>query len=207
MKKLLSAYASLLLPAALIIASDQYTKALVRANLDYLEMWSPWHWLMPYVRLVHTHNTGAAFGMFQGLNPFFIGLAFVVSGVILYYYPRVPGSDWPLRIAMVLQFSGAVGNLIDRLHQGHVTDFISVGSFAVFNIADASISTGVAVLILGMLWHETQLRRNPPLAAIETPSFPVGAEIETDSELPSAAQAEALPDVPSETGDREETDV
>jgi signal peptidase II len=59
-----------------------------------------------------------------------------------------------MRLAMGLQMGGAIGNLIDRVVVGHVTDFISVGTFAVFNVADASISVGVAVLILGVWLQE-----------------------------------------------------
>jgi signal peptidase II len=56
---------------------------------------------------------------------------------------------------MGLQMGGALGNMIDRLtHQGNVTDFISVGNFAVFNIADSSITVGVVVLLLGVYIQE-----------------------------------------------------
>ena len=156
MKKNWRDYRDLFLLAGLIIAADQYTKWLVRTNLDFMEAWSPWPWLSQYARILHIHNTGAAFGMFQNLGTFFMILSIVVSLVILYYFPQVPRADWPLRLAMIMQFGGAIGNLIDRLYQGWVTDFISVGNFAIFNIADASISMGVAVLVLGMLVKDRQ---------------------------------------------------
>jgi len=63
----------------------------------------------------------------------------------------VETADWSLRIAMSMQLGGAAGNLIDRLTIGHVTDFISIGNFAVFNVADASISIGAAILFLGII--------------------------------------------------------
>ncbi len=109
---------------------------------------------MPYARIVHWSNTGASFGMFQGFGMVFTVLSLIVAAVIVYYYPRVPVEEWPLRIAMGMQLGGALGNLIDRVTRGEVTDFISVGNFAVFNIADASISVGVAVLLIGMWWKE-----------------------------------------------------
>jgi signal peptidase II len=56
-----------------------------------------------------------------------------------------------MRIALAMQMGGAIGNLIDRLRFGPVTDFIAVGAFPVFNIADASITVGVAILLL-YLW-------------------------------------------------------
>ncbi len=156
MKQTVRLYAELLGFAALIIALDQWTKWLVRTRLPIGEAWSPWDWLMPIARIYHIQNTGAAFGMFQNGNLVFSILAMVVSVVILYYYPRVQHEEWFLRLALVLQFAGAVGNLIDRLYQGYVTDFISVGTFFIFNVADSSISIGVAVLILGMLIKERQ---------------------------------------------------
>ncbi|HVN16514.1 MAG TPA: signal peptidase II [Anaerolineales bacterium] len=167
--KLFRTYAALLLPAALIIALDQWTKWLVRTNLPLSATWLPdWlSWLSPYARIVNWHNSGAAFGMFQNGNLLFTVLAFIVAGAIIYYYPRVEASDWPLRLAMDLQFAGAVGNLIDRLLRGRVTDFISVGTFPVFNVADSSISIGVVVLLLGVWWKESMDKKR---AAVEQPS-------------------------------------
>lgn len=152
------AYTYLLLVSGLVIVLDQWTKALVRANLDFQDIWSPWPWLTPYARIVHWKNTGAAFGMLPGFGDVFTILAVIVAIAILYYFPQVPRQDWPLRLAMGLQLGGAVGNLIDRLTIGWVTDFVSVGSFPVFNVADASISTGVVILILGVWWKDRQPR-------------------------------------------------
>ena len=150
LKKYVSDYLFLAVLAGVIVALDQWTKALVRAKLPFGMTWTPWEWLAPYARIVHWQNTGAAFGLGQDLNNFFKILGFVVVGLIIYYYPQIPRQEWPLRVALGMQLSGALGNLIDRLTIGHVTDFVSVGSFPVFNVADASISTGVVVLIIGM---------------------------------------------------------
>jgi signal peptidase II len=144
----------------LIIALDQWTKCLVRSNLNLSESWSPWEWLAPYARIVNWKNTGAAFGMFQDFNTVFTVLAVVVSLAILYYFTRVTKEDWPLRIALSMQMGGAIGNLIDRLTQGYVTDFVSIGRFAVFNVADSSISVGVVVLVIGIWWRERQASRS-----------------------------------------------
>jgi signal peptidase II len=150
LRNTIKSYVMLFGVAGLIIALDQWTKYLVRQNLAFGEMWSPWDWLTPIARIVHWQNTGAAFGMLQGYNLIFSGLAILVSLGIIYFFPKVPAKDWPLRVAMCLQFGGAVGNLIDRIMHGQVTDFISVSTFAVFNVADASISVGVAVLLVGI---------------------------------------------------------
>lgn len=154
MKRTLQGYLPLFILSGLIVALDQLTKYLVRSNLPVEGVWSPWDWLMPYARIVHWKNTGAAFGIFQNFGDVFTVLAILVSAAILFYFPQVPRRDWPLRLAMSLQLGGAVGNLIDRLSRGYVTDFISVGTFPVWNVADASISVGVAVLIVGMWFME-----------------------------------------------------
>jgi signal peptidase II len=158
LKKYLKDYIFLLIFASVVIAIDQITKAIVRSNLAVGEIWAPWPWLIPYARIVHWTNTGAAFGMFQHLGGLFTILALIVSVAILYYFPQVPSQDWPLRLALGLQLGGAVGNLIDRLTIGSVTDFISVGNFAVFNVADASVSIGAAVLVIA-LWLKERSER------------------------------------------------
>ena len=152
-------YVLLIIIAGVIIILDQYTKTLVRTNLALGEVWSPWESLLPYARIVNWHNTGAAFGIFQGGGTILAVLAVLVVMVILYYYPRVPNAEWVLRIALILQLGGAIGNLIDRINYGHVTDFISVGTFPVFNVADSSISVGVAVLIIGLWFQERNERK------------------------------------------------
>jgi signal peptidase II len=154
LKKILRDYGLLFLVSTTIVVLDQWSKYWVRSQLEYGEAWAPWDWLLPYARLIHAQNTGAAFGMLQGMNAVFTVLAIVVSCVIIYYFPRVPREDWLLRLALALQLGGAVGNLVDRVTEGYVTDFISVGQFPVLNIADASISIGVALLILAMWLKE-----------------------------------------------------
>jgi signal peptidase II len=138
--------------AGIVIALDQWTKWLVRTNIEFGTQWLPASlaWLNPYARIVNWSNSGAAFGMFQNGNLVFTILAFLVIGAILYYYPQVEADDWTLKLAMGLQLAGAAGNLIDRLMVGKVTDFISIGVFPVFNVADSSITVGVVVLLLGV---------------------------------------------------------
>jgi signal peptidase II len=165
-------YLPLLLFASLIVALDQWTKWLVRTNIPFGGSWVPegWDWLSPYARIVHWYNSGAAFGMFQNGNLVFAVLAFIVIGAIFYYYPLVERTDWTLRLAMGMQVAGAAGNLVDRLTIGKVTDFISVGTFPVFNMADASITVGVVVLVLGIWIKEradARASKQPVLSAVE----------------------------------------
>ncbi len=149
-------YLALLGIGAIIVALDQWTKWLVRTHLPFQATWLPSSlaWLGPYARIVHWNNSGAAFGSFQNGNSVFTVLAIAVIAAILYYYPRVEASDWTLRLAMGLQLGGAAGNLIDRLRMNRVTDFISIGSFPVFNVADSAISVGVVVLLFGVWLRE-----------------------------------------------------
>lgn len=156
MKNLLQKYGTIFLIAAVIVILDQWTKTLVRTNLPSGATWMPDSllWLSPYARIVHWYNTGAAFGMFKDASMILTVLAFVVIGAILFYYPQVEQDDWLLRLALSLQLGGALGNLIDRLTIGHVTDFISVGNFPVFNVADASITIGAVLLFLSVWLRE-----------------------------------------------------
>lgn len=159
MKRLVKSYLFLFTISGLIVAADQWTKSVVRSNLSIGDVWAPWEWLTPFARIVHWYNTGVAFGMFQDANFFFSILAILVSLGIVYYYPKVDEGEWIVRLALSLQLGGAVGNLLDRLLIGHVTDFISVGSFPVFNIADSCITVGVAVLLLGIWIQERKERQ------------------------------------------------
>ncbi|HNQ93926.1 MAG TPA: signal peptidase II [Anaerolineales bacterium] len=168
MKRLIEKYGMLFSVAGLIVLFDQWTKSLVRENLPLGATWLPesLEWLSPYARFMHWHNTGAAFGMFQNGAMVFTALAFLVVGAIIYYFPQVEKHDWTLRLAMSMQLGGALGNLLDRLlREGRVTDFISVGSFAVFNVADASISIGTAILLLGVYLQERAAKRSAAVQA------------------------------------------
>lgn len=161
-------YLLLFLIAGGVVALDQYTKWLVKLKLAFTEMWLPdgLQQFLPYFRIVNWHNSGAAFGLFQNGNVIFIIFGFVVTGVILYYYPLVAAEDWWMKLALGLQMGGALGNLVDRLRFGRVTDFISVGSFPVFNVADSAITVGTIILLLGVYLKERKLdkqsKSNPP---------------------------------------------
>jgi signal peptidase II len=144
-------YTFLVSISGLIILIDQLTKWIVRSTIPFGQSWMPLEWLMPYFHLVNWHNSGAAFGLFQKGGNFIAVLAFVVAVAIVIYYPIIPRSDKFLRLALAMQLAGALGNLIDRLLKGAVTDFISVGNFPVFNVADSSISVGVALLLIPYL--------------------------------------------------------
>lgn len=180
MRKYLSDYGLLFGLGGIIILLDQWTKYLVRTRLDLGAYWSPWDWLAPYARIVHWNNTGAAFGMFQGWGMVFMVLAIIVSLVIVYYFPQISPRDWPLRAALILQFGGAVGNLIDRITVGQVTDFVSVGNFAVFNVADSSITIGVIVLLIGVFIKDFQEKKAAAVASRSGQPLEPDSSVEND---------------------------
>jgi signal peptidase II len=158
---------SLLLVALIILIADQASKALVVANLGLFEQWMPVAALRPVFTLTYVQNTGAAFGIFPNGGVFFTLIAFVVVGVIVYYYRQIPNPGLFIRIALGLQLGGAVGNLVDRLRLGYVVDFFDVKFWPVFNVADSAIVVGVFLLLVLMWWderHESQAQAQHPPA-------------------------------------------
>lgn len=158
MKKIIKRYWLFVIIAGSIITLDQITKTIVRNNIPFGGSWMPWEWLEPVFRFVHWENTGAAFGLFQGGGIVFAILAVIISVFIIYYYPQIPENEKLMRVALSMQFAGAIGNLVDRVFRGPVTDFISVGDFPVFNIADSSITVGVGLLLLTFWLSERKER-------------------------------------------------
>jgi signal peptidase II len=154
----LRAYTFLAAISGLVLALDQWSKYLVRTQLEVGQVWSPAEWLAAYARIIHWNNTGAAFGLLPTAGTIFTVVALGVSVAIVYYFPRVPETQVVVRVALALQLGGAVGNLIDRMLLGTVTDFVSLASFPVFNVADASITVGVALLLAAM-WVQDRRSR------------------------------------------------
>jgi len=180
-KRFFSTYWGLFITAGSIVALDWWTKQLVRAHIPFGTSWLPagWEWLAHNfnVRLVHWANKGAAFGMFQSGSKIFMILAFVVIGIIIYYYGIVEPKDWLLRLGLSMQLAGAAGNLISRLTlDGEVTDFIAVGTFPVFNVADSSITVGTCILLLGIWLNERHQREQSNQTQTEE------AEIQTETD-------------------------
>jgi len=134
--------------AAIVILLDQWTKELVRTNIpDYTSM-IPIPALGEYFVFEHVHNYGAAFGIFQNQGTLFIVVAVVVTIGILVYVRYLPTDAWLVRLLLGLMLGGAIGNVIDRINQGYVTDFVKMGVPGVYywpnyNIADSAIVGGV----------------------------------------------------------------
>lgn len=132
--------------AASIIGADQLTKWLVRDNLALYEQWPEQSILG--MRIIHVVNSGAAFGILQGQTSFLIVTSLFGLAAITLYYFYPPMEHRLIRIALGMQLGGATGNLIDRVRMGEVTDFIDVGRFPTWNIADASITVSIVAVLL-----------------------------------------------------------
>jgi len=149
----------------IVVALDQLTKAIV---IRMLETGVP-HAVIPgFLNWTLAYNTGAAFSFLADQEGwqrwFFTGLAVVISAVLARWLARTPRSDWRSALPLALVIGGAIGNLIDRLRIGYVTDFVQVyyqqWAFPSFNVADSAISVGATLLVLfGLFGHHSGERR------------------------------------------------
>ncbi|MET0602245.1 MAG: signal peptidase II [Baekduia sp.] len=127
---------------ALVVALDQVTKALVRNGMEVGEEDS----ILPAVTLVHVRNTGVAFGAFSGGGIIVVVLvALALSALIFYFVTHIDKPLIWLPTGMLL--GGSIGNIIDRVRDGAVTDFVKLPAWPAFNVADISITFGVLVLL------------------------------------------------------------
>jgi len=132
--------AAVVVAAVLIV--DQLTKQLVRGSIALGES----RHLLPGLTLVRAQNSGIAFSLFTGSEAGVIVVAVLVLAAVLTYFARHREQRW-MWLACGLIVGGALGNLIDRLRLGMVTDFIKLPDWPAFNVADASITIGVLTLL------------------------------------------------------------
>lgn len=141
------------LTTLLVIAADQASKVWIRTILDRNES----AFELGFFRIIHVNNTGASFGLFQG-QTFVLTIVGIVSSIVLLLLVLRFSHHFPFlnnRLSMLtlgLIFGGTVGNLIDRLRLGYVTDFIDLGVWPVFNIADSSLTVGIIILAYILLF-------------------------------------------------------
>ena len=135
--------------AATVFAVDQLTKYLVRANLAIGESWPA----EGFFRLTHGTNTGTVFGLFPQQTLLLTLASFFAIGFVIYFYRAHGGNGWLSQLNVGLLLGGAFGNLLDRLAWAKVTDFIDVGPWPIFNIADSSIVVGITLLIATTLLY------------------------------------------------------
>ena len=137
----------LLLTIVVVFIADQLTKFAIKGTLRLGESW-PAEGL---IRITHGANTGTAFGLLPNQTLFLIFASIIAIGFLVYFYRAYALPRPILRLAIGLQLGGAFGNLFDRVAFGAVTDFIDVGWWPIFNIADSSICVGMATLIIVLL--------------------------------------------------------
>ena len=130
-----------------VFVADQLTKFVIKGTLRLGESWPS----EGFVRITHGANTGTAFGLLPNQTLFLIFASIIAIGFLVYFYRAYAMPRPILRLAIGLQLGGAFGNLLDRVAFGAVTDFIDVGWWPIFNIADSSICIGMATLIIVLL--------------------------------------------------------
>ena len=131
-----------------VIICDQLTKYVVRETIPLYETYIE----VGIFSIVHGQNTGSAFGLFAGFTNYLIIASLIGLALILYFFVKQASANLFVRIAVGLIVGGAVGNLIDRVKDGFVVDFISVGWWPAFNIADSAISIGMTAMVLFMIF-------------------------------------------------------
>ncbi len=134
---------------------DRFTKTWVERSIP---LYDGRRIVGDWVRIVHTENTGAAFGLLPERTTILSILSVFAVFAILYYYRQIASSSPLVAATLGLQLGGAFGNLWDRVTQGYVVDFIDVGipngwRFWAFNVADSSIVIGI-LLVSFLLWLE-----------------------------------------------------
>lgn len=143
--------------AVIVLVADQVTKALVRSSFRLYEEME----VIPgLLNLTRVHNTGAAFGMLNTIDlPMKTLLLGIVAAVALaglaLYAATLPANQRLTRLGLAFIIGGAAGNLIDRTTAGYVLDFVDFywggWHFWAFNVADAAITCGVALMLLELL--------------------------------------------------------
>jgi signal peptidase II len=139
--------------AALIIALDQLTKLWIIHNFNYQDNFS----VTSFFKLVHFQNTGAAFSFLHDAsgwqNIFFVTLSILILIYLFYLYKKLK-DVFPAWLSLLLIMAGAVGNLIDRIRIGHVTDFIYLHYndfyWPAFNVADSAICLGALLYLYSL---------------------------------------------------------
>ena len=130
---------------AVVVASDQVVKALVTGSLARGEERE----LVAGIKLVNTRNSGVAFGQLQGGGPIVaIVIAIAVCALLAYFARHARKRLVWLPTGMLL--GGALGNIVDRIREGAVVDFVKLPYWPAFNVADAAITVGVVILLVVM---------------------------------------------------------
>ncbi|MCE5545951.1 signal peptidase II [Staphylococcus pseudintermedius] len=141
----------------IILIGDQLTKFIIRTQMTLGESFA----VVPKFLYITSHrNNGAAWGILSGEMTFFYIITIIVLIALIVFYIKEAKNNMLMQIAISLLFSGALGNFIDRVSSGEVVDFIDTVifgyDFPIFNIADASLTIGVVLLIIVLLKDQNQ---------------------------------------------------
>jgi signal peptidase II len=141
--------------AAFVFLADQLTKALVVANVSPSEQISLFGGV---VQIWNVRNRGAAFSLFQGEIALFLVVTVLALAMIVYFHRSLRDRSLWLQALLGVILGGTLGNLVDRLRLGYVTDFLSVGigelRWPTFNVADSSIVVGIGLLVIYLAWTD-----------------------------------------------------
>jgi signal peptidase II len=149
-----------LIVAAIVVMLDQITKAVVIRAFASPDSGASKQIIPHLLDFRHDENTGAAFSLFQGRSTTLLLIGVIVIGVLIYYYRALPQGQPVLRLAVGGVLGGAVGNIIDRVRLGHVTDWIHITHYPTFNIADSCITIGMITLAISLLFMDRIARRD-----------------------------------------------
>lgn len=151
--------AILLVTALVILVGDQLTKALVVANVAVGERVNL---IGDLVQVWHAQNRGASFSLLQGASLLFLVVSILSVGMVVYFHRALRGRGWWLHLVLGVILGGTLGNFVDRLRQGAVTDWISIGigdlRWPTFNVADSSLVVGIGILVLYLLLDRPDAR-------------------------------------------------
>ncbi len=169
--------------ALAVVIADQVGKAIVSANM---ELYSEAGFIPGVISFYHTRNTGAAFSMLSDKQWVFMVLSAVMIAAISWFLVKHGKRHALLTVALALILGGGIGNMIDRIRLGYVTDFLRFDfvDFAVFNIADSCITVGAVLLGVYILFFEPKVEKR--LAAQK-------AEAASQTEAKTSAAEEAPP--------------
>jgi len=140
---------------AVVIIADQLSKYLVASLMEVGQSITV---IRNFFSVTYVRNPGAAFGMLPYQTAFFVVITVVVVIFILYYYRILSENHKWLRFGLALQLGGALGNLLDRIREGYVIDFIDFTIWPpVFNLADSAIVIGIGIFLIAF-WRDFELK-------------------------------------------------
>jgi signal peptidase II len=145
-----------------ILLLDQWTKSMI---VQKLRLYQRVEVIQGFFNIIHVRNTGGAFGIFGGEKGeigsiLFVVVSLIAIGAIVFLIIKIKDNERTLALSLSLVLSGAIGNLIDRLHYGEVVDFLdfhlSAYHWPAFNVADSAICIGIGLMALELLVRDSK---------------------------------------------------